>query len=100
MRNDFIGYVFGQVSDMLGRPGGDLLSHTLRCSTIGAKGFHVRVRDGIGWGTLARTTRSPKHTCIWHSVEAMPSVQHSVSHALVLISINVSHFCLEYICVD
>ena len=42
------------------RPGGDLLSHTLRCSTIGAKGFHVRVRDGIGWGTPAMTTRSSK----------------------------------------
>ena len=44
----------------LGRPGSDLLSHTLRCSTIGAKGFHVRVRDGIGWDTLAITTRSSK----------------------------------------
>src|SRR5438445_7381172 len=26
----------------------DLLFHTLRCSTIGAEGFHGRVRDGIG----------------------------------------------------
>ncbi len=32
----------------LGRPGGDLLSHALRRSTIGAEGFHGRVRDGIG----------------------------------------------------
>ena len=32
----------------LGRPGGDLLSHVLRRSTIGAEGFHGRVRDGIG----------------------------------------------------
>ena len=32
-----------------GRPGGDLLSHALRRSTIGAEGFHGRVRDGIGW---------------------------------------------------
>ena len=30
------------------RPGSDLLSHTLRCSTIGAEGFHGRVRNGIG----------------------------------------------------
>ena len=44
----------------LGRPGGDLLSHALRRSTIGAEGFHGRVRDGIGWGTLAITTRSSK----------------------------------------
>ncbi len=40
-----------------GRPGGDLLSHTLRCSTIGAEGFHFRVRDGIGCGPLAIATR-------------------------------------------
>ena len=32
----------------LGRPGGDLLSRVLGRSTIGAEGFHVRVRDGIG----------------------------------------------------
>ena len=30
------------------RPGDDLLSHALRRSTIGAEGFHGRVRDGIG----------------------------------------------------
>jgi hypothetical protein len=35
----------------LGRPGSDLLSHALRRSTIGAEGFHGRVRDGIGWIT-------------------------------------------------
>src|ERR1700676_3520540 len=29
-------------------PGGDLLCHALRRSTIGAEGFHGRVRDGIG----------------------------------------------------
>ena len=33
---------------VLGRLGGDLLSHALRRSTIGAEGFHGRVRDGIG----------------------------------------------------
>ena len=32
----------------LGRPGGDLLSRVLRRSTIGAEGFHGRVRNGIG----------------------------------------------------
>ena len=46
----------------LRRPGGDLLSRALRRSTIGAEGFHGRVRDGIGWGTLAMTTRSSKRT--------------------------------------
>ena len=32
----------------LGEPGGDLLFRVLRRSTIGAEGFHGRVRDGIG----------------------------------------------------
>ena len=48
------------------RPGGDLLSHVLRRSTIGAEGFHGRVRDGIGCGPLAMTTRSARRTlCAW-----------------------------------
>ena len=36
-------------SSVQGRPGGDLLSRGLSRSTIGAGGFHFRVRDGIGW---------------------------------------------------
>ena len=39
-------------------PGSDLLSHALRHSTISAGGLNDRVRDGIGWGTPAITTRS------------------------------------------
>jgi hypothetical protein len=35
----------------VGGPGGDLLSRVLRRSTMGAGGFHGRVRDGIGWVT-------------------------------------------------
>src|SRR6266705_922683 len=31
-----------------GGPGGDLLFRAFRRSTIGAEGFHGRVRDGIG----------------------------------------------------
>ena len=42
----------------LGRPGNDLLSHTLRCSTIGAEGLHGRVRNGIGCCPLAIATGS------------------------------------------
>ena len=34
---------------VLGRPGGDLLSHALRHSTIGAEAFNDRVRNGIGF---------------------------------------------------
>jgi hypothetical protein len=44
----------------LGRPGSDLLSRALRHSTIGAGGLNDRVRNGIGWGTPATTTRSAK----------------------------------------
>ena len=44
----------GLLLSVLGRPGGDLLSHVLGRSTIGAEGFHGRVRDGIG-------CRSPRH---------------------------------------
>jgi hypothetical protein len=46
------------VCDCVRRPGGDRLSRTLRCSIMGAGGFHVRVRDGIGWGAAAMATRS------------------------------------------
>ena len=38
----------GAGSGGFGRPGGDLLFRALRRSTIGAEGFHGRVRDGIG----------------------------------------------------
>ena len=41
-------------------PGSDLLSQVLRLSTIGAEEFNGRVRDGIGLGPLARTTRPAK----------------------------------------
>ena len=38
-------------------PGDALLFHRLSDSTIGAVGFHGRVRDGIGWDTDAMVTR-------------------------------------------
>jgi len=44
----------------LGRPGGDLLSRALRRSTMGAGGFHGRVRDGIGCAPPAMATRPSK----------------------------------------
>ena len=43
----FVGEVLVGLS-VLGRPGSDLLFRVLRRSTIGAEGFHGRVRDGIG----------------------------------------------------
>ena len=42
----------------VGRPGGDLLSRALRHSTMGAGGFHGRVRDGIGCLLPAVATKS------------------------------------------
>ena len=44
----------------LSRPGDDLLSQVLRHSTIGAKAFDGRVRDGIGSNHLAKATRPAK----------------------------------------
>ena len=62
------GFLFNKVSDYLhvaGRPGDDLLSRALRQSTIGATGFHDRVRNGIGWDTCAITTWSSRHMQIY-----------------------------------
>src|SRR5271165_7188344 len=39
---------YEEEGSVLCRPGDDLLSHVLRQSTIGAKAFDGRVRDGIG----------------------------------------------------
>lgn len=48
------GFLFPAQASM---PGDDLLFHCLGSSTIGAVGFHGRVRDGIGWDTDAIATR-------------------------------------------
>ena len=40
--------------------GGDLLSHVLRRSTIGATALNCRVRDGIGCFARAMTTKPKK----------------------------------------
>lgn len=47
-------------ANVLGRPGSDLLFQVLRLSTIGAGKFNGRVRDGIGYGLPANTTRPAK----------------------------------------
>ena len=44
----------------LSRFGGDLLSHVLRRSTIGATALNGRVRDGIGCFARAMTTKPRK----------------------------------------
>ena len=50
----------GSLISVLGRPGSVLLSRGLSRSTMGAGGFNGRVRNGIGWNSPARTTRSAK----------------------------------------
>ena len=47
-------------SKRLFRFGSDLLSHTLRCSTIGATALNGRVRDGTGCFACAMTTKPKK----------------------------------------
>jgi hypothetical protein len=42
---------------LISRFGGDLLSHVLRRSTIGATALNGRVRDGIGCFARAMTTK-------------------------------------------
>jgi hypothetical protein len=55
-------------------PGDDLLFHCLSSSTIGAVGFHGRVRDGIGWDTDAMVTRqwSPSWGTRCHASRVTP----------------------------
>lgn len=49
----------------LSRFGGDLLSHVLRRSTIGAAALNGRVRNGAGCFARAMTTKPGKtHACI------------------------------------
>ncbi len=52
---------FTETVSVLCRPGSDLLSRALRQSTIGAEAVNDRVRNGIGWGHLAKTTRPAKN---------------------------------------
>src|SRR5690348_4451807 len=56
---------------VLGRPGSDLLSQGLSHSTIGAEEFNGRVRDGIGFMLLARTTRPAKDKEIRSKLECV-----------------------------
>ena len=60
----------------LSRSGGDLLSHVLRRSTIGATALNGRVRDGIGCFARAMATRPGKKRSafggdLWVASEAL-----------------------------
>lgn len=54
------GYRSERLFAFLSRSGGDLLSHVLRRSTIGATALNGRVRDGIGCFARAMATRPGK----------------------------------------
>ena len=83
-----IGFVLSYQRDIafLTRSGGDLLSHVLRRSTIGAAALNGRVRDGIGCFARARATRPGKKRyrrypfgvsvvqgCFWKSAVCLPT---------------------------
>src|SRR5215813_6617288 len=75
-RGGWKGYIVKRFS-VLGRPGSDLLFQVLRLSTIGAGKFNGRVRDGIGYGLPANTTRPAKDASGHHRSglrPAMPSL--------------------------
>ena len=77
------------------RFGGDLLSHVLRRSTIGATALNCRVREGIGCFARAIATKPKKRqsgTSIWKSsqnISVVPSLGCKrvaiCSHVLLLI---------------
>src|SRR4051794_33172201 len=68
---------------VLGRPGSDLLSQGLSRSTIGAEEFNGRVRDGIGFKLLARTTRPAKDKdtkqAVWSFISWLETLSRSSS---------------------
>ena len=55
--NGFFSPTEGSLCTLAIMPGDDLLFQRLSVSTIGADRFHGRVRDGIGWVTVAMVTK-------------------------------------------
>ncbi len=84
------------------RLGSDLLSHTLRCSTISAEGFNGRVRNGIGCWPLAITTKPFSYSSINKWIDLKLLFQSSARHCLriraikpieLLVSVSFTHYC-------
>src|SRR5437660_7410025 len=77
-------YSQGEEVSVLGRPGSDLLFQALRLSTIGAGEFNGRVRDGIGYGLPANTTRPAKDgnqgSVIRHQLRSLSSISKQAGH--------------------
>ena len=66
------------------RFGGALLSHTLRCSTIGATVLNCRVRDGTGCFTCAMTTKPRKVPALERYTPCLPEANHGGCEAASL----------------
>src|SRR3954447_15822172 len=78
-------------SFVLGRPGSDLLSQALRLSTIGAEEFNGRVRDGIGLGLLAITTRPAKDRVEASCRRCAPNAARNAQRVSSLISMDIGN---------
>ena len=82
---DFV-IVWREFYVFLSRFGGDLLSHVLRRSTIGATALNGRVRDGTGCFARAMTTKPRK--------KHAPRVQ----LALHFVALSSVFYCSKRIC--
>ena len=83
---------------VLGRPGSDLLSQGLSHSTIGAEEFNGRVRDGIGFKLLARTTRPAKDKdtkqAVFQARDALWTLKmRAIKPVERLVPVSYMHYC-------
>src|ERR1700730_17866407 len=78
---------------VLGRPGSDLLSQGLSHSTIGAEEFNGRVRDGIGFKLLAKTTRPAKDKETKQAVHLWTLKMRAIKPIERLVPVSYMHCC-------
>ena len=78
------GILFVCIVGVFSRFGGALLSHTLRCSTIGATVLNCRVRDGTGCFTCAMTTKPRKNPALERYTPCLPAANHGEQEAVSL----------------
>ena len=71
-----VDYIVERYVFVFARFGDALLSHTLRCSTIGATVLNFRVRDGTGCFTCAVATKPRKILILWRlpEIQSIPSL--------------------------
>ena len=81
---DLKGILLVCIVGVFSRFGGALLSHTLRCSTIGATVLNCRVRDGTGCFTCAMTTKPRKNPALERYTPCLPVANHGEQEAVSL----------------